>query len=300
MNEDELIALLRPLAGQGALDLEDDAALLSLPQGQDLVISTDTMVEGVHFPEGRIGGGFSERLLRTALSDLAAKAARPVGYTLNIAWPQGRNPIWIKGFVQGLHDAQSAFDCPLLGGDTTSTSGPLVTSATVYGRVPSGKAVLRSGAVAGDDVWHTGRLGLAEAGLAIVRGEPGSLPPEQAHFAEEAYLRPVPRFVFRKVLREYATAAADISDGLLRDASHIARASGVALDLFPDIVETAGAFGDDYEILFTASPQQRESIVAEAGKLGLPVTRCGTVVDGEGVFVGGNPAHPAGYNHTLT
>lgn len=296
MNERDFIALLRPLAGPAGLNLDDDAAILTPPSGQDMILSTDTMVEGVHFPKDRIGGGFSERLLRTALSDLAAKGARPIGYMLSIAWPIGRDTKWLSGFVRGLHDAQESFDCPLIGGDTTSTDGPLVASATVFGLVPTGEMVRRSGAKSGDDVWFTGVLGLAETGLAVVTGQVIDLTPVERFAAEEAYLRPEPRFAFCKVLRLFATASADISDGLLSEAGHIASASRVQIDL--DVTATKNAaFGDDYELLFTASPKDREGITAGATAIGLPLTLCGHVLAGEGVTVDGKAVQTDGYRH---
>ena len=298
MNETDLIDRLRPLAGPGGLDLRDDAALLTVAPGQQLVMSTDTMVEGVHFPRGRIGGGFSERLLRTALSDLAAKAARPVGYTLNVTWPRDRDARWLDGFVRGLSDAQSAFDCPLLGGDTTSSDGPLVASANVFGVVPEGCMVLRSGACAGDLLIHSGVLGRAEQGLRIVQGDTVDLSPEEFRLCEEAYLRPEPRFSLRRLLRDHATAAADISDGLLSEAGHIARASGVRIDV--DARAARGAsFGDDYEILFTAPEAGWAEMQTMAHAVGIPLAVCGRVSAGEGVWVDGAPAQGAGFRHEL-
>lgn len=298
MDERDFIDLLRPLAGRSPLlqtyDFQDDAALLKPPAGQDVVISSDTMVEGVHFPTGRIGGGFSERLLRTALSDLAAKAARPVGYVLNVSWPRERDPKWVSGFISGLRDTQNAFECPLIGGDTTATTGPLCASVTVLGLVPSGQMVKRDGAQIGDDVWYTGTLGRAEQGLRIIQGESVDLSPDEFHACETAYLRPEPRFLLRKVLRDYATAAADISDGLWVDAGHIARASGVALDLAP--VPNA-EFGDDYEILFTSDPSNRAAVEAGASAINLSVTRCGIVIEGEGVLRNGEPVELTGFCH---
>ena len=298
MNELDLIAKLRPLAGPAGLGLMDDAALIDVPQNHQLVISTDTMVEGVHFPAGRIGGGFSERLLRTALSDLAAKGARPIGYSLNVSWPAGRDARWIDGFVNGLRDGQAAFDCPLIGGDTTSGTDRLVASATVYGAVPRGRMVKRSGAKAGDFVFHTGELGLAEIGLAVVTGEPVSVDSVTRHRAEEAYLRPEPRFVFRKLLRKYATACADISDGIVSEAGHIAAASGVAIDLLSKVTEGAG-FGDDYELLFCIASEDEAAMRDAAKSIGVPVTKAGQVRAGQGVTIDGKPASAAGYRHEL-
>lgn len=296
MNELGFIDLLRPLAGKAGLGLGDDAALLSPTDGKDLVISKDTMVEGVHFPAGRRGGDFAERLLRTALSDLAAKGARPIGYLLSVAWPKGTDAKFMSGFVKGLKDAQESFDCPLLGGDTTSTNGPLVASATVIGEVPQGKMVRRSGANENDDIWFTGILGRAEKGLSIIKGETLDLTPDEHFACETAYLRPEPRLLFRKALRRYASAAADISDGLAVDALHIAQASKICLHI--DAEHLAGAeFGDDYELLFTASKKNRADIKAAAEKIGLQVTRCGVVTKGEGVWSNGKPISPAGYIH---
>ena len=300
MNERDFIALLRPLAGPSALNLDDDAAIMTPPTGHDLVLSKDMMVEGIHFPSGYIGGGFSERLLRVAMSDLAAKGARPIGYMLSVAWPRGRAAHWLKGFVQGLSDAQSSFDCPLIGGDTTSTEGPLVASATVFGIVPSGEMVTRSGSKAGDDVWFTGRLGLAEAGLAIVMGKPGHVSPDDQFAAEDAYLRPEPRFAFCKTLRRYASACADISDGLLSEAGHIADASQVRIDLSSVYTDITGiGFGDDYELLFTAAPENRDPLIAGAKAVSLPITRCGSVHAGTGVSVDDVAVQPSGYRHTF-
>lgn len=276
----------------------DDAALLDVPAGKQLVISTDTMVEGVHFPAGRIGGGFSERLLRTALSDLAAKGARPIAYSLNVSWPTGRDARWLDGFVAGLRDAQSAFDCPLIGGDTTGGTATLVASATVYGLVPQGKMVTRSGARIGDRVYHTGELGLAEIGLAVVTDRPIEVDGAMRLRAEEAYLRPEPRFVLRKVLRQYATACADISDGIVSEAGHIAAASGVAMDLRSDVT-TGASFGDDYEFLFCIAAEDEAAMIEAAKQLGVAVTLAGEVRAGQGITIDGTPASPAGYRHRL-
>ena len=296
MDELDFIDLLRPLAGKAGLGLMDDAALLSPSAGKDLVLSKDTMVEGVHFPRGRIGGDFAERLLRTALSDLAAKAARPIGYMLSVAWPTGTDPRWMRGFVKGLQEAQSTFDCHLMGGDTTSTNGPLVASITVFGEVPKGEMVTRSGAQDNDDVWFTGVLGRAEMGLNIINGAKPNIDADERLACEEAYLRPEPKFLFRKALRAYATAAADISDGLAVDASNIAKASQVRINLKTECLEGAN-FGDDYELVFTASPKYRNALRESAKKIGLTITLCGDVEVGEGVWVNGKTIKPIGFRH---
>lgn len=297
MDEYDLIAKLRPLAGEGAFDLKDDAALLR-PGAFGIVISTDTMVEGVHFPKGRRGGGFAERLLRTALSDLAAKAARPTGYMLNLSWPEGTEQHWIDGFVRGLYEAQTEFKCPLLGGDTTVIDGPLVASATVFGNAPATGMITRSGAQIGDNIYYSGVLGQAANGLKIVLGETVTLSPQAFNAAEEAYLRPVPRFDLIDILSNYATSACDISDGLLRDANHIAMASGRRLDFIKAHVPNPD-MGDDYEILFTASPNVHSKIIRAAERQAVKLTLCGTVELGDGVSINGHPVKPTGYKHEL-
>jgi len=144
VNEFDFIATyLAPLAGPGGLSLKDDAALLKPSQGKELVLTKDTMVEGVHFPNGHYGGDTAEKLLRVNLSDLAAKGAHPTGYLLSIAWPKGIDSKYFKGFASGLKDVQEAYDFRLLGGDTTSIDGPMVVTATLIGEVPEGEMVMR-------------------------------------------------------------------------------------------------------------------------------------------------------------
>lgn len=302
MDEFSLIRkYLAPLAGAGGLGLLDDAALYTPRVGFDLVLTMDSFVEGVHFANGRYGGDTAERLLRTNLSDLAAKGARPIGYLLSIAWPHGADIKFFEGFAVGLRDAQESYDFTLFGGDTVGTSGPMVISATFFGEVPSGEMVKRSGARLGDDVWVTGNLGGAMLGCHLVTGQGVDPLPDGAALweFENAYLRPEPRLLFRKVLRKYATACADISDGLLSDAGHICYASGAAmrvefenLPLNPSARQWALAqtdrqaammellsFGDDYELVFTAAPDVGSSLLAQAKSIGLAITKIGEVVE---------------------
>lgn len=308
MNEFDFIATyLAPLAGAGGLNLKDDAALLKPSAGKDLVLTKDTMVEGVHFPPGHFGGDTADKLLRVNLSDLAAKGAHPIGYMLSIVWPKGIDGTYFKGFAAGLRDVQDAYNFELLGGDTTSSEGPMVVTATFIGEVPKGEMVLRSGAKVADDIWVTGTIGDAYLGLQSALGR--ALEPQPSaealwHF-EEAYYRPEPRLLFRKTLRKHASGAADISDGLVADAAHIAKASGVCFILEADKIpfsSAAGAWlskqkdedeafktlvtaGDDYELIFTASAGFRQEINRAAKTIGLRVSRVGTVGQGEGVRI---------------
>jgi len=308
MDEFDFIAThLAPLAGPGGLDLKDDAALFKPPSGKDLILTKDTMVEGVHFPKGHYGGDTAEKLLRVNLSDLAAKGARPIGYMLSIAWPNGIDNAFYGGFASGLRDIQEGYDFKLFGGDTVSTDGPMVVTATFLGEVPTDEMVTRSGAKVGDDIWITGTIGDAYLGLQSVLGNAFNPKPSQAallHF-EEAYYRPEPQLLFRKILRKHASACSDISDGLVADVSHVAQASCVkfliAADKVPfsrhvgqwlskqanegDAFQTLVTAGDDYELVFTASSDSAKTIRQSAAALGLRVTKVGVAERGEGISV---------------
>lgn len=298
---------LAPLAGPEGLNLKDDAACFTPPPGCDLVFTKDTMVEGVHFPHGRYGGDTAEKLLRVNLSDLAAKGARPIGYLLSVAIPKNIDRKFLGGFAKGLSDVQQAYDFTLWGGDTVSTEGPMIVTATLIGTVPSGGMVKRSGAKASNDVWVSGTIGDAYLGLQRVLERPILPAPDGDalwHW-EEAYLRPEPRLLLRKLLREFATAAVDISDGLIADISHLAKASGVGIKLsseaipFSDCTQkwlsgqedtqeaTVGLItsGDDYEVAFTARHDDRDKVLAAASALGVAITRIGQCEKGEAVGV---------------
>jgi thiamine-monophosphate kinase len=230
-DEFDWIAALRPLTrgAPAALGLMDDAAVLPGRPGFDLVISEDAMVEGVHFLAGEEAGIVARRLLRTSLSDLAAKAAEPFGYTLTIAWPAARSWDERMAFVRGLDEDGARYGVALLGGDTVSTPGPLTASATVFGWTPAGGLVRRSGALAGHALVVCGMIGDGGLGLKAARGEI----PDPGGWLAARYRLPEPLFALREALRAHAAAAADVSDGLIADALHIAEASvcGVTLDL---------------------------------------------------------------------
>ena len=290
--EFELIRrFLAPLAtAAGAGGLEDDAALLDPPEGQMLAVTTDTMVEGVHFPPDGPPDLIARRLLRSNLSDLAAMAARPEGYLLNLALSECIDDPWLESFAAGLAADQEEFGISLFGGDTVGTPGALTLTVTAFGSAAS--PVRRSGARPGDRVFVTGPVGDGYFGLKAVRGE------LDAPRLAERYWLPSPRFG----AAEGATAAADISDGLVADLGHICRASGVGavidLEAVPLSVEVAAlgaqarldalTGGDDYELVFTA-PQSAA----------IPI---GRIVPGEGVTVldgAGQPVALArqGYRH---
>jgi len=275
----------RPLAGEGALGLLDDAALLTPTPGEQLVLSADAMVAGVHFlpedPPETIG----RKLLRVNLSDLAAMGARPLGYLMTIALTPATDEAWLAAFVAGLAEDQREFGVQVLGGDTVSTPGPLTISLTILGGVPMGAALRRVGAAAGDDVWVSGCIGDGHLGLRAARGE---MDDPCGYFAGR-YRLPTPRLALGQALRGLARACLDVSDGLLQDLSHLCRAGGCAAQVDAPLVPVSRSDapiialvsgGDDYELLFAAAPGDRAA-VEEAGRAArTPVTRIGRFTPG--------------------
>jgi thiamine-monophosphate kinase len=289
---------LRPLAtARGALDLADDAAVLDPAPGRQLVLTKDAMVAGVHFLEDDPPGQIAQKLLRVNLSDLAAMGAAPLGYLLALARAKETSDAWLGEFCAGLAADNAAFGIALLGGDTIATPGPLTLSLTAIGDVPAGAALLRRGAGPGDDVWVSGTLGDAALGLKVLQGE--------LVVAEEArvyligrYRLPRPRLALGQALRGVASAAIDVSDGLVADLGHVLETSGVGAELradtlplsdaargLPDVSDAALSGGDDYELLFTAPPKRRAEIEAVARRLDLPLARIGAIRAGGGLQV---------------
>ncbi len=313
---------LRPLAKDApeAFDLLDDAAVIPARPGFDLVVSADAIVEGVHFRADDPPDLIARKLLRVNLSDLAAKGAEPYAYMMTIAWPARFGWPQRRAFAEGLKADQAAFGLKLLGGDTTSTPGPLSASVTIFGWVPAGAMVQRAGARAGDVVLVSGTIGDGWLGLAALAGEPGFSIADAA-FLTDRYHMPQPRNALAETLRAYARAAADVSDGLIADAGRIARASGLRLNLDLDRLPLSPAArawlavqanradalidlstgGDDYEVVCTASPQQAPALIAAAASVGVAMTPIGEVVAGEGVGVviagGERTVARAGYRH---
>lgn len=301
IDEFDLIArLMRPLTfgAPEALNLMDDAAVLSPRADEDLVISADMLVEGVHFLSSDPLDQVAQKLLRTNLSDLAAKGAEPYAYFLSIAWPERCGWAERQAFAQGLERDQRTYGLKILGGDTVSTPGPLTASVTILGRAPKGGAVLRSGAKLGDVALVSGHIGDGWLGLqAALAGQDTA--------ALTRYRIPEPRTALIDVLRRWAHAAADVSDGLIADAGHICAASGLGLHLRLDDMplspegrafterhdDRAGcllilaAGGDDYEVLLTLDPRDVNQAVAAASAAGVALTPIGRMVEGLGVSV---------------
>jgi len=274
----------RPLAGPGALALGDDAAVFTPPLGRELVIAADAMVAGVHFLPDDPADLVARKLLRTNLSDLAAMGAAPLGYLLTVSVPRATPETWFAGFSAGLAADQAAFGLHLLGGDTTSTPGPISLSLTILGSVAPGTALRRNGAQAGDDIWVSGTIGDGALGLLAARGEL----PDPDGFLADRYRLPRPRLALGLALVGIAHAAMDVSDGLVQDLSHICRASDLAAELHAGKIPLSPAAqaanrlelcltgGDDYELLFAAPPQAAEAILAASRATGIAVTRIGT------------------------
>jgi len=301
--EDSLIArYFKPIATDpGAFGLDDDAAVLKA-RGEDLVVTTDAIVEGVHFLPDDPPDTVARKALRVNLSDIAAKGAMPAGFVLTLAL-RGVDETWLAAFARGLGEDASSFSCPLLGGDTVSTPGPLTISITAFGRVPEGRIVHRSGAKPGDRVMVTGTIGDAALGLDILKGGTVAAAltgdPAARELLVGRYRVPQPRNALAEAVREHASAAMDVSDGLAGDLAKLCAASGVSATIDAPLVpasaaaaallargvvgiETLIAGGDDYEILCTVPKARAAALTAEAGRAGVALTMIGTITDGAG------------------
>jgi thiamine-monophosphate kinase len=299
--EDSLIArYFRPLATDpGAFNLDDDAAALK-GAGEDIVVTTDAIVEGVHFLPDDPPETLARKALRVNLSDIAAKGAVPAGFVLTLAL-RGAEEAWLKPFAQALGEDAAHYGCPLLGGDTVSTPGPLMISITAFGRVPEGRMVHRSGAHAGDRVVVTGTIGDAALGLDVLKGGPVAAALAADDAAREMlagrYRVPQPRNALAKVVRNYASAAMDVSDGLAGDLVKLCAASRVTAVI--DVqsiplssaaaallarkvigIETLVAGGDDYEILCAVPNNRIDAFTREARQAGVAVTAIGGLIAG--------------------
>ena len=301
--EDSLIArYFRPIAtNPGAFNLDDDAAALK-PSGDDIVVTTDAIVEGVHFLPDDPPDTVARKALRVNLSDLAAKGAVPAGFVLTLAL-RNVDEAWLKPFAAALGEDATQFGCPLLGGDTVSTPGPLMISITAFGRVPPGKMVHRSGAKPGDRVMVTGTIGDAALGLAVLRGGKVHAAAGDAaarEFLTGRYRVPQPRVALAEIVREYASAAMDVSDGLAGDLTKLCGVSGVSavidLESIPrsaaakDLlarrivgIEALIAGGDDYEILCAIPEDRVEAFAQAAQRAGVPVSSIGMAVAGSAI-----------------
>lgn len=309
--EFDLIARIRARVATRAdvvLGIGDDAALLAPPPGRQLVVTADTLNDGVHFPRGTSPADVGWKALAVNLSDLASMGAEPAWCTLSLSLPQS-DPAWIEGFLDGFLDLAGQHDIALVGGDTTR--GPLSIAVTAMGLVEPGRALRRDGARVGDEVWVTGTLGDAAGGLALLDREP--VPALRARLD-----RPTPRVAAGRALAGIATACVDVSDGLLADLGHVCARSHVAARIDVDALPASAALmefigeadrialqasgGDDYELCFTAPADAGGDIGAVSAQLGLRITRIGRIVAGEGVHPVDAKSQPwssprRGYDH---
>jgi thiamine-monophosphate kinase len=303
-SEDGLIArLFAPLSRgfPGAFDLRDDAAVVTPPDGTDLVVTTDALIAGVHFLPDDTPTDIAYKALAVNVSDLAAKAALPLAYSLALALPSGWREEWLAGFAEGLRQAQDVFGIALCGGDTTaSPDGPLMISITAFGTVARGRMIPRGGARPGGSLYVSGTIGDAALGLKVRRGDTGALswPLDDAarQFLVGRYLRPEPRLELRDALLAHADAAMDVSDGLVIDCARMCAAAGVSariearhVPLSPAVrllipadagaLETVLTGGDDYEILAAIRPGKGQAFEAAASVAGIRVSHIGEIGD---------------------
>lgn len=290
-----------PLAksAPGAFALTDDAAAMAVPAGRELIVTTDALVAGVHFPKDETPRSVARRLIGVNLSDLAAMGARPQAYTLALALPRNLGDAWVRAFAGELKHQQKAHGIALIGGDTVATAGPLTVSLTAFGSIAAGRALRRSGARAGDVIYVSGTIGDAALGLkALQRGIKG-LGRRHAKALVDRYRRPRARVALGRALIGLATAAIDVSDGLIADLAHVARSSGCVAEIDVDRVPLSAAAraavaldarlraraltgGDDYELAFTVRPSNAKAVAALARGLKLKLTAIGRMARTQG------------------
>jgi thiamine-monophosphate kinase len=303
--EERLIArYFKPLAKHpGAFGLADDAAAITPPAGYDLVLTTDGVIAGVHFFADDPPDTVAKKALRANLSDLAAKGATPLGFLLTLALPQEIGDAWLAPFARGLAEDAKIFACPLLGGDTDRTAGPITISIAALGAVPQGKMLRRAGAKADHRVVVTGTIGDAALGLLLRRDASAAqrwgLAGEARNSLQARYLVPEPRITIAEILRAHASAAMDVSDGLAGDLAKLCRASAVSAEIQlarvplsdgaraavakePALIETIVTGGDDYEVVACVPADKVEALRQQASAVGVVVSEIGAVVAGEG------------------
>jgi len=309
--EDKLIArFFQPIATHpGALGLADDAAYITPPAGCDLVLKTDAIIGGVHFFAEDAAHTVACKALRVNLSDLAAKGAAPLGFLLSLALPKEIGDNWLVNFAEGLRSDSVLYACPLFGGDTDRTPGPITISIAMFGSVPEGTMVRRAGAKPGDRVFVSGTIGDASLGLAVRNGKDWKLSEAQRQHLVARYLLPQPRNALAEAVRQHASAAMDVSDGLAGDFAKLCRASQVGASIAveripmsdaaqavlaadPAMREIALSGGDDYEIVCTVPAAKAQSFRAAAQAANVPVSEIGEIVAGEGPRFLGSDGEP--------
>ena len=300
LSEDDLIArYFAPLAGPAGLGLRDDVALFRPAPGEDLVLTTDALVAGVHFFADDPAEAIARKALRVNLSDLAGKGARPVGFLLSLALPRDWRDDWLAAFATALGADASAYRCPLIGGDTVATPGPLTLSITALGAVPSGRMAARAGVKPGDRLYITGTIGDAAIGLMVREGRGPDIPHAEKAFLLGRYLTPEPRTALAAAIATHAHGGMDVSDGFVGDLTKMLAVSGVsarvpifrlplsqaaraAIAADPDLFAVAATGGDDYELIVSTAPESASEFEAEAAAASVPVTLIGEAIEGFG------------------
>ena len=296
--EGDLIArYFAPLAGPAGLGLRDDAALVRPPPAEDLVLTADALVAGVHFFADDPPEAIARKALRVNLSDLAAKAARPLVFLLTLALPRDFREDWLAGFAAGLGADAALYHCPLVGGDMVATPGPLTLSVTALGAVRPGRMVMRSGVRPGDRLYVTGTIGDAAIGLRIRQGRGPHLLPAHDAYLLGRYLAPEPRLALTHAIAAHAHSGMDVSDGFVGDLTRMLEVSGVsarvpiyrlplshaaraAIAADPGLFVIAATGGDDYELIVSTAPGAAPDFEAEAAAAGVPVTLIGEATEG--------------------
>ena len=321
IGEQAVVALLAPLTEghPSAFGLKDDCALFTPPPGSDLVLKTDPVAEGVHFLPADAPEDIAWKALAVNVSDLAAKGATPVVYLMALSFPEPPTRTWMQRFADGLLDAQRHLGCRLLGGDTDRRPGPLSISITMIGSVPRGKMVRRTAAHTCCTLLVSGSIGDAALGLALAK-EPAlaaawGLSPSEAEYLAHRYRRPEPRLALAPLLRQYAAAAMDLSDGLVKDLERMLRGSGVGGRLQAGNVPLSEAArkvvareperlaqlitgGDDYEVLVAVMDSRTDEFRSVVASTGIPMTKVGIVgpfdwpEHGPGLLIEGSDGQP--------
>jgi thiamine-monophosphate kinase len=286
----------RPLAGEGAFNLRDDAGVIAPPPGREIVVTTDTIANEVHFLPGDPPDTIAKKALRVNLSDLAGKGATPLAYLLNLALSLDIDDAWLTGFSAGLREDQARYGIKLLGGDTIAVPDRTVISVTAFGSVPEGRMVRRSGGRPGDLLYVSGAIGLSALGLALLKGEEGpwsNLREATRDSLVRRYRVPAPPTQLAPVLLEFASAAMDVSDGLVGDCDKICAASACSAVIEAKAVPTAFSgsanrelltrlltAGEDFEVLAAVPSAQAAAFETTAAAAGMLVTRIGKLVEG--------------------
>ncbi len=291
---EQIAQIMAPLAAdaKGAFALTDDAAVFSCPPGHEIVVTTDTLIADVHFFANDPAEDIGRKLLGVNLSDLAAMGAKPLHYTLNASYPASISMEWIKSFADGLREMQDTFGIILLGGDTTRTPGPLTLSLSAFGHLPQGEVLRRTTSQPGDLICVSGTIGDSALGLKVAEEKLT----DESGFLLQRYRQPQPRVELGQALVGLATACLDISDGLLGDLQHMKAGADINIPEIPlskpaeelilkdsSLINAVLGGGDDYELLFTVAPSNRNRLSEISRQTDTKISIIGRITDRSGV-----------------